>query len=153
MSFEQAKAKSRVEVDLMLYSNLCVQGGYLYGHIKIRIKKRKHHKESPMLVADGKLRLIGFESISNERERYPFYQCSEKLSSTAPGFTNILESEPGSDGFAVAREGEFLIPFSMHIPISSEYGLPKGSVSGHTGVAIRYIAMVLVCGHLLQIWN
>ncbi|KAG6910521.1 hypothetical protein DXG01_009940 [Tephrocybe rancida] len=144
-SLEQAKSRARVEVDIILDSNTCVQGGYLQGHVKINIRECARN-EVQVMISGGKVRVIGFESISNERDRYPFYQCSSPLltiTATSDGHS-AHDSYQDSEGFAQAIEGEHTIPFSMYLPISANYGVPKGSIKVQAGVAVRYIAMVSI---------
>jgi len=140
-SLEQAKARARVEVDIALESNTCVQGGYLKGHIKIRIRKRSK-KESDVEISGGKVRVVGFECIPNEDDRHTFYQCSAPLSAVTASSGNIYASHPDSEGFAKAREGVHTLPFAMLLPLDGEVGNSKGAVHVHSGVTVRYIAMV-----------
>lgn len=141
--FEQAKSRARVELDIILDSKICVQGGYLQGHIKIRIKSPSN-KESPVLVSDGKVRVIGFECISNEHDRYPFYHCSAPFSDITATSESLFGYPYDAEGFAPAVEGAHTLAFSMHLPMSTEHGVPKGVLRSQTGVAVRYIAMASV---------
>ncbi|KAG6817960.1 hypothetical protein H0H87_012428 [Tephrocybe sp. NHM501043] len=142
-SLEQAKSRARVEVDIVLESNTCVQGGYLQGQVRINIQECTRD-ETPILISEGKVRVIGFESISNERDRYPFYQCSSLLSTVTATSSGLHDSYRDSEGFAQAIEGEHTLPFSMYLPMSANYGVPKGSIKVQAGVAVRYIAMVSI---------
>jgi hypothetical protein len=141
--FEQAKSRARVELDIILDSKICVQGGYLQGQIKIKIRSPSN-KESPVMISDGKVRVIGFECISNERDRYPFYQCSSPLSAITATSESLYGYHYDAEGFAPAIEGLHTLAFSMHLPMSTEHGVPKGVLHTQTGVAVRYIAMVSV---------
>ncbi|KAF8899044.1 hypothetical protein BD779DRAFT_1486738 [Infundibulicybe gibba] len=115
VSLEQAKPRARVEVDIVLRSNTCVQGGYLQGHVKIRIRKRAR-KEAMILISGGKVRVVGFECISNEGERHAFYQYSEPLANISTRWR--LGARP---------------PFSMLLPLSSDHGTPKGIFPTQSG--------------------
>ena len=141
--FEQAKPRARVDLDIILASNTCVQGGYLQGHLKIRIRSPSN-KESSVKISDGKVRVIGFEFISNEHERYPFYQCSALLSAVTSTSESLYGYPSDAEGFAPAIEGVHTLPFSMHLPCSTEIGVPKGVLPTQTGVSVRYIAMAWV---------
>ena len=144
---EQAKHRARVDLDIALESNVCVQGGYLKGHIKVCI--RKHSKnDHPVLVSGGKVRVIGFECIMNENKRLAFYHASAPLSEVASGLGNLYVFEPDGEGFCRALDGIYSFPFAFHLPLSSEHGTPKGVMYSHSGVSVRYIAMVFV---LLQL--
>lgn len=136
---EQAKTRPRVKVDIILNSYTYVQGDYLQGYVKIEVFECARN-EVPVLVSGGKVRVIGYESISNKLDKYPFYRCSSPLE-TVTGFSGgYHDSFRDSEGFAQAVEGEHMLPFSMHLPVSADHGVPKGSVQAE--VAVRYIAMV-----------
>ncbi|KAG6890010.1 hypothetical protein C0995_012970 [Termitomyces sp. Mi166 len=140
---EQAKTRARVEVDIILDSYTYVQGGYLQGHMKIKILECTRN-EVPVMISGGKVRVIGFENISNELDKYPFYQCSSPLETVTVTSGDYHDSRRDSEGFAQAIEGEHTLPFSMYLPMSADYGMPKGSIRTQAGVAVRYIAMVSI---------
>ena len=140
---EQAKPRARVDLDIALESNICVQDGYLKGHIRVRIRKHSK-KEHPVLVSGGKVRVIGFECTMNENERLAFYQVSAPLSEVASGLGNLYIFEPDGEGFCRAIDGIYSFPFALHLPLSSEHGTPKGVMHSQSGVSVRYIAMVFV---------
>jgi hypothetical protein len=144
---EQAKHRARVDLDIALESNVCVQGGYLKGHIKVYIRKQSKN-DHPVLVSGGKVRVIGFECIMNENKRLAFYHASAPLSEVASGLGNLYVFEPDGEGFCRALDGIYSFPFAFHLPLSSEHGTPKGVMHSHSGVSVRYIAMVFV---LLQL--
>ena len=144
---EQAKKRTRVDLDIALESNVCVQDGYLKGHIKVRIWKHSK-KDHPVLVSGGKVRVIGFECIMNEKERLAFYQTSAPLSEVASGLGNLYVFAPDGEGFCRAIDGTYSFPFALHLPLSSEHGTPKGVMHSQSGVSVRYIAMVFVLLHL-----
>lgn len=146
-SLEQAKNQTRVDLDIALESNICVQDGYLKGHIKVRIWKHSK-KDHPVLVSGGKVRVIGFECIMNGKERLAFYQASAPLSEVASDLGNLYVFEPDGEGFCRALDGIYSFPFALHLPLSSEHGTPKGVMHSQSGVSVRYIAMVYVLLHL-----
>ncbi|KAF8167616.1 hypothetical protein B0H34DRAFT_792324 [Crassisporium funariophilum] len=133
---EQAKSRSRVELDIVLESNICVQGGYLRGHVHVRIKERLK-KEGPVLLSGGKIRVVGFECILNERERFTFYQCAAPLAEIAPDIDRIYTSGRDSEGFSRATEGLYVFPFVLHLPMSSDLGQPKGQMKAQAGISDR----------------
>ncbi|KAH9951034.1 hypothetical protein B0H21DRAFT_818862 [Amylocystis lapponica] len=143
VSLEQAKPRARVEVDIILQSNACVQGADLRGQIKLRVRKRAK-KEAPILLADGKVRIIGFEYIPSGDDRHTFYQCAAPLSAITGGLQGVYDSPADPEGFAEAVEGVHVLPFSMHLPVDAALGNAKGVLSLHSGVAVRYIAMVSI---------
>ncbi|KAK0465584.1 immunoglobulin E-set, partial [Desarmillaria tabescens] len=139
-SLEQAKPRARVEVDIILSSKTCVQGGFLQGHVKVRIRK-PGRKESAVLVSGGKIRVVGFECINGEDDRHTFYQTSTLLSDVSSSFEEMLGTAPDDEGFAKAKEGVFVFPFSMALPLDGDAGNPKGMLHPHSGITVRYIAM------------
>ena len=140
---EQAKHRARVSLDIALESNVCVQDGYLKGHIKVCIRKHSK-KDHPILVSGGKVRVIGFECIMDEDERLAFYQASAPLSEVASGLGHLYVFEPDGEGFCRAIDGTYSFPFALHLPVSSENGTPKGVMRSQSGISVRYIVMVFV---------
>jgi hypothetical protein len=143
ISLEQARSRSRVNLDIFLESDVCVQGGNMQGYIQIRVRKYLK-KNCPILISGGKLRLIGFESIDNGQERSIFYQCSAPLSEIAHGLERLYSSEPDEEGFAASIEGIHLFPFVLHLKPDSERGIAKGVLKAQNGPIIRYVAMLFV---------
>ncbi|TBU63684.1 hypothetical protein BD310DRAFT_964597 [Dichomitus squalens] len=143
VSLEQAKPRARVEVDIVLESDCVVEGGYLRGNIKIRVRKRQK-KEAPVLLADGRVRIIGFECAAGDRHQHTFYQRASALSAITDAHTRLYDSPPDEEGFARAMEGVHILPFAMHLPNDGNFGSAKGTVSIQSGVALRYIAMISV---------
>ncbi|KAK0505670.1 hypothetical protein EDD18DRAFT_1325176 [Armillaria luteobubalina] len=139
-SLEQAKPRARVEVDIILYSKTCVQGGFLRGQVKIRIRK-PGRKESAVLVSGGKIRVVGFECINGEDDRHTFYQTSTLLSDVCSSFDEMLRTVPDDEGFAKMKDGVFVFPFSMALPLDGVVGNSKGMLHPHSGITVRYIAM------------
>ncbi|KAK0471704.1 hypothetical protein IW261DRAFT_1597177 [Armillaria novae-zelandiae] len=139
-SLEQAKPCARVEVDIILYSKTCVQGGFLRGQAKIRIRK-PGRKESAVLISGGKIRVVGFECINGEDDRHTFYQTSTLLSDVCSSFDEMLGTVPDDEGFAKMKDGVFVFPFSMALPLDGDVGNPKGMLHPHSGITVRYIAM------------
>lgn len=140
---ERAMSRARVEVDITLENNTCVQGEYLRGHIIIHVRETTK-KESPVLLADGKVRVIGFECVPGEDYRHTFYQCGAALSAITSSCATLYESSPDTEGFAQAKEGTHSLPFAMHLSLSGSIGMAKGAINVHSGVAVRYIAMMYV---------
>ncbi|KJA28669.1 hypothetical protein HYPSUDRAFT_722642 [Hypholoma sublateritium FD-334 SS-4] len=119
ISLEQAKSRSRVNLDIFLQSN----------------------KQKPVLISRGKIRLIGFESL-DDGERSIFYQCSSSLSDVTRGIDRIYASEPDIEGFSTATEGTHFLPFVLYMDPESESGTAKGVLPLQSGLYIRYIAIV-----------
>ncbi|KAI0721389.1 hypothetical protein C8T65DRAFT_601517 [Cerioporus squamosus] len=143
VSLEQAKPRARVEVDIVLESDCLIEGGYIRGNVKLRVRRR-HRKETPVLLAEGRVRVIGFECISGESDRHTFYQRASLLSTITDAYTGVYDSPPDSEGFSRAMEGVHILPFAMHLPIDDTFGSAKGAPAVQSGVTIRYIAMISV---------
>ncbi|KAI0756748.1 hypothetical protein C8Q80DRAFT_1130287 [Daedaleopsis nitida] len=143
VSLEQAKPRARVEADIVLESDCCMEGGYMRGHVKLRVRRRQKN-EPFVLLAEGKVRVIGFESIPGERDHYTFYQRASPLSAITDAYTGVYESSPDTEGFSRAVEGVHVLPFAMHLAIDDSSGSAKGVACLPSGVKIRYIAMVSV---------
>ncbi|KAK1232430.1 hypothetical protein PQX77_004460 [Marasmius sp. AFHP31] len=141
VSLEQARTRARVETDLVLERYTCVQGGYLNGVVKVRVRKRSKG-EGRVLVAGGKIRVIGLESIQNDTHRHPFYLQSAALLDVAPLSMDLFDSQADAEGFSEAKEGVHAFPFSMFLPMQGEVGNSKGTVSVSCGALVRYIVLV-----------
>lgn len=139
-ALEHSKPRARVEVDVWLDNNICVQGGFLNGHVKIRVRPRAK-KECSVMLAGGKLRVIGFETIQNHRARHIFYQQSALLSSVATSISTYTTNETDEEGFQRANDGIHSVTFSMPLPTTAETGSAKGTV-GFSGVDTRYIVIL-----------
>ncbi|KIK70693.1 hypothetical protein GYMLUDRAFT_287717 [Collybiopsis luxurians FD-317 M1] len=142
-SLEQAKRRARVEVDVIPETNVFVQGGYINGAVKIRIRPRSK-TESGILISDGKIRVVGFECILNEEKRHTFYQQSALLSEASPAAISLYDSPPDNEGFYAAKDGVHVFPFSMYLTLEGGEGAPKGTLPPHAGIAVRYILMISV---------
>lgn len=140
ITLEKAKWRSRVEVDIMLENHTCVQGGYLKGTVKIHIKKGSK-KDAPLLLSQGKVRVVGFECIPQKDSKCTFYRYSALLSEIAPLWKGLFKSPPDDDGWAEAQEGVHIFPFAMLLPSDGSCGMAKGVLSINSGVAIKYVAM------------
>ncbi|KAJ3564574.1 hypothetical protein NP233_g8203 [Leucocoprinus birnbaumii] len=140
VTLEQAKRRARVEVDILPQTNVCVQGGYLRGHVKIFIRKATR-KEAPIFIAGGKIRVVGFESLG-EKSRSIFYQCSAMLASITPSLDGLYASERDAEGFSRAVEGEHELPFALYLSLTNDDGQAKGSLKFASGIALNYIAMI-----------
>ncbi|CAG8725493.1 9232_t:CDS:2, partial [Acaulospora colombiana] len=99
VSLEQAKTKSKVELDLQLDSDTCIEGGYMKGSVVINIRSSK--KGVPIYLGDGKVRVIGFEA---------------PLSNISPFIHQVYASLADEEGFYPGKEGEYLLPFAMRLP-------------------------------------
>lgn len=67
---EQAKSRARVELDLLLDSGSCVEGGYVKGRVLVNVRV-PHKKEGPIYLGEGKVRVVGFEGDHHASTRTP----------------------------------------------------------------------------------
>jgi hypothetical protein len=150
VALEQAKPAARVSLDILLTSPVGVQGSFLSGHIKIRVRRtpgssaRPLAKDSPfiMVAGEGKVRVIGFECIPHNgaEERFIFYRLGGRLTGCV-----WREGEKGDEeGFGVAKEGIHMFPFRLFLPLEGKDGNAKGPLNVHGRVMIRYIIMAYV---------
>lgn len=160
-ALEQGKAnKARVEVDLVLESDLAVEGGTLQGRMQIHVRKGSQ-KEGVVFLAQPKIRVVGFEELLADDTRHIFYHHasvidgdrssggpsepyyldgSPTLSSPETGaFTALacFNGGPDKEGYAEGKLGSHSIPFSLELPVSKG---AKGSYRGKSAV-VRYIVI------------
>lgn len=141
VSLEQAKQRARVEVDVVLESATCIQGGFLRGQIKVRVRSRSK-KEHPVLLAEGKLRVVGFETIPTEADHHVFYQCAAPFSKITDTPHGLYATSSDLEGYAEAVEGIHTLPFVMELPLNSSFGSAKGVLNLHSGITVRYVTMM-----------
>lgn len=139
---EQANARPRVEVDLSLESSTCVQGGQVKGNVRVYIRQPLK-KETPIMLSEGKMRIIGFERLSDQDSHHTFYLHAASLSSISTASSIIYLPTNGlREEFSRAVEGNHVISFTLHLPIHNERGNAKGTFSSHPTASIRYIVMM-----------
>lgn len=158
---EQGRSgKNRVDVDLVLESDLVVEGGYLRGRLEIKVRKESD-KDGALMLTQPKVRVVGFEELLNDDTRHIFYHHaavidgSPKIGSGAsqpyvlhgtpslsPEADNrqllaCFSSPADSEGYCIAREGTHSVPFAMELPIGKG---AKGSYRGKHAI-VRYIVI------------
>ncbi|KAF7311048.1 Polysaccharide lyase family 8 protein [Mycena chlorophos] len=136
-TLEQAKPRARVELDITLRNNVCVEGGSLCGLIKLRVRRDTSHNS--ILVSDPKLRIIGLETANGDY--HSFYQHAASFAEIGAKIDHI-DTKADQEGFFRAREGVHRMNFSMHIPINHG-ARPRGVVRA-SGFAVRYIVLVSI---------
>ena len=136
---EQTKPHALAEVDVALESNTYVQGSSLQGSLVVNVLQ--HPRGYPVQITEPKLRVVGYEHVPSTDERHVFYQESRPISSLSSSWNPPFDSEFDDDGFARAKTGLYIIPFSFFLPISGTFGNSKGVFSS-SGALVRYIAMV-----------
>ena len=142
LALEKAKPRARVEVDIVLESETCVQGNALKGHITIHVRKNiSKRQNAPILLSKAKVRVVGYEAIPYGNTRCTFYQCTALLSQVTSAWDSVLACPPDKDGWAEAKEGIHILPFSLTLPADGTCGIAKGKLDIHSGVALKYFAM------------
>jgi hypothetical protein len=136
---EQTKPHALAEVDVALESNTFVQGGSLQGFIVINVLK--HPRDYPIQITEPKLRVVGYEHVPSTDERHIFYQESRPISSLSGSWNSPFDSDFDDDGFARAKTGLYIIPFSFFLPTSGTFGDSKG-VFTSSSASVRYMTMV-----------
>lgn len=139
VALEQAKTRVRVEVDIILETNTCVQGSYVKGRVRVHVRETLK-TEPPIWLGKGRVRIIGFECI-NENDRHTFYQCTTALSTDSG---SLYTSPMDDEGFSEAKEGTHVFPFVIRLPVDDSCGTPRGIIRSHSGATVQYIAMASV---------
>ncbi|KAK0552936.1 hypothetical protein OC846_001516 [Tilletia horrida] len=160
-ALEQAKhGKARVEVDLVLETDLVVEGCSLKGRLQIKVRKPQEG-EGTVMLAQPKIRIVGFEELIGDETRHIFYHHAMVIdgdrSNGGPSEPYVLHGSPNlfspeaegrlplpcfigpqdGEGYCRGREGAHSIPFSLEVPIGKG---AKGSYRGKTSV-VRYIVI------------
>ncbi len=152
ITFEQGKNRARVSLDLVLENKICVEGGYVSGCVRIRVRSpSKVRGENAVSLGGGKIRIAGFEVVPGRSLRNIFYQVSAPLSDISDNCAGLFSSPPDNEGFAYVQEGKYVVPFSMLLPVVSTAGKPKGVLQNNSGVMIRYIAVACVSNSCLLV--
>ncbi|KAI0274989.1 hypothetical protein BC834DRAFT_24794 [Gloeopeniophorella convolvens] len=140
---ERAKHRPRIELDFRLAGDTFVQGQCISGNLTIHI--HKHAKTmSPVLLANHKLRVIGFECLPDGHSFHVFFHYSCRFDEVSFASEQIFSESPDysdEEGYREAREGTHVLPFEITLPVDPRYGRPRGVINVHGGVAVRYIIM------------
>lgn len=137
---EQARPDARVKIGIFLTSDTCIQGNFLKGKISVQTLKC----DELVWLAKGKIRIIGFECISDD-VRHTFYECTVPLSTATSSMESIYASPADAEGFTEVKHGLHSFPFSVLLPDDDSCGKPRGVLQGvQSGAIVRYIAMVYV---------
>ncbi|SYW84302.1 uncharacterized protein UBRO2_05402 [Ustilago bromivora] len=142
-ALEQGKAnKARVEVDLVLESDLVVERGTLQSRMQIRVRKGSE-KEGGVFLAQPKIRVVGFEELLADDTRYIFYHHASVIDGDR---SNNGPSEPyylhGSPTLSSPETASFsALACSNGGPDAEGYAEgAKGSYRGKNAV-VRYIVI------------
>lgn len=151
---------ARVGIDMHLAADHAVEGGCMHGIVRLRVPDHTS-PASAMLLAQPRVRLIGYESLQGDETRHIFYHHASVLdgdrSVDGPsepyvlhGAVDQVESQmlpcyaslPDADGFYLGKGGEFELPFTLSLPIGR--GARGSYKSAHAQVGYLVIASVRV---------
>lgn len=151
---------ARVKVDLFLDEDRAVEGGYVQGFLRLRLPPHTS-PETAMLVAQPRVRLIGFETFPGEDVRHVFYHHASVIDgdrsvdgpsepyvlhgSPAPplsgaGLLPCYASLPDAEGYYLGKEGTHVLPFTLQLPVGRG---AKGSYRSDRA-EVGYIAIASV---------
>ena len=138
-TLERAKPKPRVQLNLRLAGDTFVQGQTISGQLIVYVRRAKY----PVRLANNKLRVIGFECLTDDPKSHVFFHHSNKFDEISYAGEQIFSESPDysdGEGYREAREGIHVLPFEMTLPDDSSCGKPKGVIDVR-GAAVRYIVM------------
>jgi hypothetical protein len=138
-TLERAKPKPRVQLNLRLAGDTHVQGQTISGQLIVYVRSAKF----PVRLANSKLRVIGFECLTDVPNFHVFYHHSCHFDEISYAGEQIFSETPDysdEEGYREAREGIHVLPFEMTLPDDSSCGKPKGIIDVR-GAAMRYIVM------------
>ncbi|KAI0257218.1 hypothetical protein BJV78DRAFT_19938 [Lactifluus subvellereus] len=145
-TLERARPRPRVELNLRLSSDTFVQGQSISGNLVVRV--RDHSRgELPVLLANSKLRVVGFEYLADSPTFHVFFHHSCPFNELSYASEQIFSESPDyadEEGYREAREGLHLLPFEMTLPVDSCFGKPKGVIDVPGGASVRYIIMASI---------
>lgn len=153
----------RVGIEIFLEEDRAVEGGCLQGCIRLRLPAHTS-PETAMLLAQPRVRLIGYETLPGEEVRHVFYHHASVIDgdrsidgpsepyvlhgspalsqpqSSAQPLLPCYASLPDADGFYLGMEGTHVLPFTLQLPIARG---AKGSYRSEQA-EIGYIAIASV---------
>lgn len=151
---------ARVGIDVRLAADHAVEGGCVHGIVRLRVPDHTS-PASAMLLAQPRVRLIGYESLQGDETRHIFYHHASVLdgdrSVDGPSEPYVLHgavdqeeslmlpcyaSLPDADGYYLGKGGEFELPFTLSLPIGR--GARGSYKSAHAQVGYLVIASVRV---------
>jgi hypothetical protein len=137
-ALERAKPRPRVQLNLRLAGDTFVQGQTISGQLIVYVR----NSEFPVRLANNKLRVIGFECLTDSPKFHIFFHHSCLFDDISYAGEQIFSETPDysdEEGYREARVGIHVLPFEMTLPDDS-FGKPKGVIDLH-GAAVRYIVM------------
>lgn len=153
----------RVGIEIFLEEGRAVEGGCLQGCIRLRLPAHTS-PETAMLLAQPRVRLIGYETLPGEEVRHVFYHHASVIdgdrSIDGPSEPYVLHGSPAmsqpqgsiqpllpcyaslpdADGFYLGKGGTHVLPFTLQLPMARG---AKGSYRSEQA-EIGYIAIASV---------
>ncbi|EJD54818.1 hypothetical protein AURDEDRAFT_148418 [Auricularia subglabra TFB-10046 SS5] len=143
LALEQGKAGGpRVEVDILLENDTCVEGGILSGALEVCVR-RPANGEGAILLGEAKIRIVGIETIPHH-DRHIFFQTSFDLASISTESHRLYTSGPDADHFCRARTGIHQVRFQLRSPRHMGPQGAKGVFGYKSGITVQYIAMASI---------
>jgi hypothetical protein len=142
-TLERANPRPRVKLNLQLASDTIVQGQSISGHLVVHVRD-PDQAELPVLLANNKLRVVGFEYLTDTPTFHVFFHYScpfHELSYASEQIFSESSDDADEEGYREAREGLHVLPFEMTLPVNSCFGKPKGAVDVPGSAVVRYIIM------------
>jgi hypothetical protein len=137
-TLERAKPRPRVQLNLRLAGDTFVQGQAISGQLVVYVR----NAEFPVRLANNKLRVIGFECLTDCPTFHVFFHHSCLFDEISYAGEQVFSETPDysdEEGYREAREGIHVLPFEMTLPDNS-FSKAKGVIDIH-GAAVRYIVM------------
>jgi len=155
----------RVGIDVFMENDLCVEGSTLHGYIRLVLPDHTDPSIA-MLLAQPRVRLIGFETLPDEDVRHIFYRHMSVIdgdrSNDGPSEPYVLHGSPAmsqpeglgqnllpcfaslpdNDGYCLGQAGQHVLPFSLQVPM--EKGAKGSYQSNSAEVGYIIIASVRV---------
>ncbi|SHO78498.1 Uncharacterized protein MSYG_2844 [Malassezia sympodialis ATCC 42132] len=153
----------RVNIDIFLENDLCVERSTLHGYIRLVLPDHTD-PSTAMLLAQPRVRLIGFETLPDEDIRHIFYRHMSVIdgdrSNDGPSEPYVLHGSPAvshpenlgqnllpcfaslpdNDGYCLGQAGEHVLPFSLQVPMDKG---AKGSYQSNSA-EVGYIIIASV---------
>ncbi|PKI84093.1 hypothetical protein MVES1_002232 [Malassezia vespertilionis] len=158
-----AERDERVGIEVYLEESLAVEGGCLQGCLRLQLPSHTNPKTA-MLLAQPRVRLIGYEALPKDDMRHVFYHHTSVIDgdrsvdgpsepyvlhgspAVSEGANNALSScyasLPDADGFYLGMEGVHILPFSLQLPFGR--GVKGSYLSKKAEVGYILIASVRV---------
>lgn len=144
--------RARVEVDVVLESDMLVEGSEVRGRLDIHVRRSK--KAEKIWIGAGKIRVCGYEEHSSTSIRHIFYHYPFTLpafSPFEPSQHRLFASPPNNEGYRLANEGSFSVPFRFRLPLRG--GAKGGWATGTKAPGVKYVVVGSLKLHVPEAGN